>query len=87
MDETPVTFNNQSNVKSYSVLDARLGYKKAVGDYFSLDAFVGSNNITGSTYYNFLFVGQNVGALGDGYISPAPYKPTLYGGTTVSFNF
>jgi len=86
MDKTPVTFDNQQYVKSYSLLNGRLGYKKDF-DHFSLDAFVGSNNLTGSTYYKFLFVGQNIGSLGDGYISPAPYKATFYGGATLTYNF
>lgn len=87
MDETPFTFDNQDYVRSYNLLSGRIGYATAVNSHFNLDVFVGSNNLTGSTYYNFLFVGQNVGALGDGYISPAPYKATLYSGATLKYNF
>lgn len=86
MDKAPVTFDNQQYVKSYSLLNGRLGYQKGFGN-FNVDAFVGSNNLTGSTYYKFLFVGQNAASLGDGYISPAPYKATFYGGATLRYNF
>lgn len=87
MDETPITFNNDLYVKDYSLLNVRLGYKKELGEHFDLDAFVGSNNLTGSTYYKFLFVGQSSQALGDGYISPAPYDATFYGGLTLKYTF
>lgn len=87
MDKTPVTFDNQQYVKSYSLLNGRIGYQKELGGNFDVNAFVGSNNLTGSTYYNFLFVGQNVESLGDGYISPAPYKATFYGGATLTYSF
>lgn len=87
MDKTPVTFDNQRYVKSYSLLNGRIGYQNKLGSHFDVDAFVGSNNLTGSTYYKFLFVGQNAASLGDGYISPAPYKATFYGGATLTYNF
>jgi len=86
MDKTPVTFDNQEYVKSYNLLSGRIGYQKEF-NHFDLDAFVGSNNLTSSTYYNFLFVGQNISSLGDNYISPAPYKATFYGGATLTYNF
>ncbi|HYW36141.1 MAG TPA: TonB-dependent receptor, partial [Balneolaceae bacterium] len=85
MDKTTFTFDNKHSVKSYTLLSGRIGYKKQLGHHVGLNAFVGSNNLTGSTYYNFLFVGQNVGSLGDGYVSPAPYKPTIYGGVTLKY--
>jgi iron complex outermembrane receptor protein len=86
-DKTPVTFDNETYLKAYSLLSGRIGYKKELGSHFSLDAFVGGNNLTGSTHYNFLFIGQNVDALGDGYIAPAPYKTTFYGGATLKYGF
>lgn len=86
-DRTPLTFDNKSSVKPFNLVGARLGYEKKIANYFDLDAYVGSNNLTGSTYYNFLFVGQNGGALGDGEVAPAPYKTTVYGGLKLSVNF
>lgn len=93
VDKTPVTFNNSNYMKSYSLLNAKLGFQRRVCDCLSLDLFVGSDNLTGSTYYSFLFVGPNIkgltwakdGGTGDGYIIPAPYKATFYGGAKLSY--
>jgi iron complex outermembrane receptor protein len=84
-DKTPVTFDNKKYLKAYNLLGGRIGYKRELGSHVSVDAFIGGNNLTGSTHYNFLFIGQNVEALGDGYIAPAPYKPTFYGGATIKY--
>jgi len=87
VDKTPITFDNKHDARAYNLLTARIGYQKEFGKHFNLDAFVGSDNLTGSTYYNFLFVGQNISSLGDGYILPAPYKATFYGGATLQYRF
>ena len=99
MDKVPVTFDNSTYMKSYSMLRARIGYKRQFGRHFGGDVFVGADNLLGSTYYNFIFVGQNIqelaqgsdkyvkGGGGDGYILPAPYDATFYGGVTLSYKF
>ncbi len=98
VDKVPVTFDNLHYMNSYSLLGAKIGYKKTWGK-FSMDAFVGANNLLGSTYYSFIFVGQNIGELaqgndpyvkrggGDGYILPAPYGATFYTGLTLRYKF
>lgn len=98
VDKAPVTFNNDTYVKAYSLLSARIDYRKQFG-HVGLDVFVGGDNLLGSTYYSFIFVGQNIQELGqatdpyikngggDGYILPAPYDPTFYGGVTVKYIF
>jgi iron complex outermembrane receptor protein len=82
---TPVTFDNQKYVKSYTVLSTKVGYRQNFGDHLRINLFVGVDNLTGNTYYNFMFVGPNVPALGDGYIGPAPYKPVYYGQISLEY--
>jgi iron complex outermembrane receptor protein len=96
VDKVPVTFDNLHYMNSYSLLGAKVGFKKTWGK-FGMDAFVGANNLLGSTYYSFIFVGQNIGELaqgndphikqggGDGYILPAPYGATFYTGLTLKY--
>jgi iron complex outermembrane receptor protein len=91
----PVTFDNSTYVKSYDLLGAKLGIKKRVDKHWSLDIFGGADNILGSTYYSFLFVGPNyaglataaAGGRGDGYIIPAPYNATLYTSLSLKYTF
>ena len=93
VDKAYVTFNNSNLVNSYSILSAKLGYQKQIGNHFSLDLSAGGDNLLGSTYYTFIFVGPNFaglaqpkdGGTGDGYILPGPYKATFYGGVTLSY--
>jgi len=95
VDKVPVTFDNSTYVRSYDLLGAKVGFKRQVTRNWRLDAFAGGDNLTGSTAYSFLFVGPNYNGLaqsqdggrGDGYIIPAPYKASLYGGLTLSYVF
>jgi iron complex outermembrane recepter protein len=93
--KVPVTFDNSTYVKSYDLLGAKIGYKTRVDKHWSFDASVGGDNLLGSTYYSFLFVGPNYAGLaqaqdggrGDGYIIPGPYKATVYGNLTLRYTF
>jgi iron complex outermembrane receptor protein len=95
VDRVPVTFDNSTYVKSYDLLGAKLGYKRHIDQHWALDAFTGADNLLGSTYYSFLFVGPNYAGLaqasdgghGDGYIIPAPYKAAFYGSLGVTYTF
>ena len=95
VSKVPVTFDNSTWVRSYDLLGLKLGYKKTVNAHWLLDLAVGGDNITGSTYYSFLFVGANYAALaqaqdggrGDGYIIPAPYKAQLYSNISLKYLF
>ncbi|HKJ30650.1 MAG TPA: TonB-dependent receptor [Balneolales bacterium] len=93
--KAPVTFDNSTFVKSYDLLSMKLGYKTKLGNHFNLNLYAGGDNLLGSTYYTFLFVGPNItslaqakdGGRGDGYIIPGSYKPTIYGNFTISYIF
>lgn len=95
VDKVPVTFDNSTYVKPYSLLGAKLGIKRQVDNHWSLDAFGGADNLLGATYYSFLFVGPSYGGLataqggghGDGYIIPAPYKATVYTSLSLRYTF
>jgi iron complex outermembrane recepter protein len=88
VDKTPFTFDNLHSLKSYNLLSAKLGYHKEFIKHLGLDLFVGADNILGSTYASFVFIGENLKQIsGDGYIIPAAHKPTIYGGGTLSWKF
>ncbi len=95
VDKVPVTFDNSTYVKAYSLLSAKVGYKQELGDHFLLNLFAGGDNLLNSTYYTFLFVGPNIqgleqakdGGTGDGYIIPGNYKSTFYGNISLSYIF
>ena len=90
VDKAPVTFDNLNFVKSYTLLNAKVGYERQLSGRFFLDLFAGSDNLTGSTYYSFLNISGSINGLsqatgGDGYIIPAPFKATFYGGAKLSY--
>jgi iron complex outermembrane recepter protein len=99
VDRAPVTFDMAHFMKPYHLLSAKVGFQHAVGKHLTLDLYAGADNLLGSTWYSFLFVGQNIqelaqandpyvqGGGGDGYILPAPYKATYYGGASVKYIF
>jgi iron complex outermembrane receptor protein len=88
----PVTFDNSTWVHSYSLLNGKLGYRTTIQKRYLIDLSVGGDNLTNSTYYNFLFVGPNYkglaqaqdGGTGDGYIIPGMYKARYYGNLSVT---
>jgi iron complex outermembrane receptor protein len=95
VSKVPVTFDNSTFVRSYDLLGVKLGVKRQVTTHWVLDVFTGGDNLLGSTYYSFLFIGPNINGLaqaadggrGDGYIIPGPYKATFYGSAGLSYVF
>jgi iron complex outermembrane recepter protein len=91
----PVTFDNSTWVRSYSLLGGKLGYRTQLMHRYSLDVAAGGDNLTNSTYYTFLFVGPNIrglaqapdGGTGDGYILPGMYNARYYVSASVSLPF
>lgn len=80
-DPVPFTSDGVNVADSYSLLNAKLGYRISFG-HFDLDAYVGADNITGEKYYIMLFLNQ----LDDAYI-PAPLDTVFYGGLNLKYNF
>jgi len=95
VSKVPVTFDNSTWVRSYDLLGLKVGYKKNVTRNWLLDLSAGGDNLAGSTYYSFLFVGPNFNSLaqsqdggrGDGYIIPAPYKAQFYSNISLRYVF
>jgi len=93
VDRVPVTFDNTTWVRGYDLLGAKVDFQRMLARHWRLDAAVGGDNLLGSTYYEFLFVGANYkglaqaadGGTGDGYIIPGPYDATLYGSLSLQF--
>ncbi len=90
-----VTFDNRARVLAYDLLGARVGWHGAVANRWWLDLSAGGDNLLGATWYRYLFVGPNLaglawpkdGGTGDGYILPAAYDATFYGGAKVTYSF
>ena len=88
VDKTPYTFDNLHSLNAYSLLGAKLGFHREFIKHLGVDVFVGADNLLGSTYASFVFIGENIKQIsGDGYIIPAAHKATLYGGGTLSWKF
>jgi iron complex outermembrane receptor protein len=78
-DRLPITSDNLYYAPSYSLLNAKAGFRKSIS-HFNLDLFFGANNMTGSKYYFMVFVNQ----LPDAYI-PAPRELNYYGGVNLKY--
>jgi iron complex outermembrane recepter protein len=91
----PVTFNDSLWLRSYHLLGAKVGYKVNVSNKWVVDLFVGANNLTNSTNYNFIFVGENYaglaqakdGGTGDGYILPGNPNAVYYANINLKYIF
>ena len=86
LDQVPVTFDNRHYAPSFSLLDARAGYRSQWGDHWIADIFVGGNNLTGSLYYTMVFLNWERGPQPAIYL-PGPYESTYFGGVSVKYNF
>ena len=83
----PYTFDNLHYAKAFDLLNAKIGYRRTFGDHFSLDAYVGADNLTNSTYYTFLFYSGNLAGTTDPHFLPMPYTATFYGGAKLAYIF
>jgi iron complex outermembrane receptor protein len=88
VDKTPITFDNLHYMKSYNLLGAKIGYHHEFIKHLGIDVYAGVDNMLSSTYASFVFVGENLNQIsGDGYLLPAAWKPTFYGGGKLSWKF
>ncbi len=70
-----------AKTKSYSLLNAKLGYRVSFLTRFDADIYAGAVNITGTQYYQAVFLNQ----IPDAYL-PAPYEINYFGGFTLKYN-
>lgn len=81
-DAIYITSDNLNKTKSFGLINAKAGFRRSLTGHFDLDAFFGINNITGTQYYNMVFVNQ----LPDAYL-PAPLNAVYFGGASLKYNF
>ena len=86
VDTEPLTYDNAHWAKSYSLLSAKLGYRKDLGSHFRLDAFAGGNNLLNSLYYTFVFLNASYAGPPPNIYLNGPYSPTFYGGVNLSYS-
>ncbi len=81
-DAMPISSDGAFMTDAFTVLNAKFGYRQALGKHLDLDLFAGANNITGTQYYYMVFINQ----LADAYL-PAPYEINFYGGLNLKYVF
>jgi iron complex outermembrane receptor protein len=81
-DKIPVTALNDIYTTSYSLLNAKIGFRSSLSKHFDLDIYAGGQNLTSTKYFLMVFVNQ----LPDAYI-PAPKKANMFGGINLKYNF
>ncbi len=87
VDSMPLTYDNTQRAKSYSLLSAKVGYRRDLDRHFRLDVFAGGNNLLGSLYYTMVFLNANYsGPRQPNVYLPGPYKATFYGGVNLSYS-
>jgi iron complex outermembrane receptor protein len=81
-DSVYYTSDNVDRAPSFGLLNGKIGYRKVFAKHFSVDAYLGLNNITNQQYYVMLFVNQTP----DVYI-PGPNKMNFFGGSSLKYIF
>ncbi|MBU6325549.1 MAG: TonB-dependent receptor plug domain-containing protein, partial [Bacteroidetes bacterium] len=81
-DSMYYTSDNKNVAKGFSLLNARVGFRKSVLKRFDLDIYAGANNITSKQYYQMVFVNQ----LPDAYL-PGPAKINYFSGINLRYSF
>lgn len=81
-DGFPITSDGLNKATSYSLLNAKLGYKTSLSKHFDLDLFFGISNIAGTKYPIMVFVNQ----IPDAYMA-GPAKATYFGGLNLKYIF
>lgn len=77
----PITSDGEFEAHEYSLLNAKVGYRNNFKD-LNFNAFLGANNITGTQYYNMVFINQ----MPDAFV-PAPYEINFFGGVQLNYTF
>ncbi|MFD2244618.1 TonB-dependent receptor [Pontibacter ruber] len=86
VSDMPITFDNAHTAPGYSLLNAKLGWRKSIGNHVQFDVYAGGNNLTESLYYNMVFLSAySASAKNPNIYLPAAYKATFYGGFTFSY--
>ena len=76
------TSDNVNQTEAFSLLNAKVGFKRTFGEHIEGDVFFGANNITGTQAFNMVFLNQ----LPDAYL-PAPLEINYFGGVNLRYIF
>jgi iron complex outermembrane receptor protein len=87
VDKMPITYDNGHYADAYTLLQAKLGYRHAIGKHIGLDVFAGGNNLTGSRYYTMVFLNANFSGATPNIYLPGSYKTAWYGGFNLHYKF
>lgn len=81
-DALPITSNGEFMTESFNLLNAKIGFKRMLGEHFDLELYAGADNFTGTQYYYMVFINQ----LNDAYL-PAPINTNFYSGIHLKYIF
>jgi iron complex outermembrane receptor protein len=88
VDAMPITNNNRFIAESYTLVNARAGWRGKLGDNFNLEVYGGADNILGAKYSPQVFLNLTAAA-GQPlplFFNPGP-KITFYGGLVLKYSF
>ena len=80
-DAMPFTSDGENVADAYSLVNAKLGFRKAISK-FTVDLYIAANNLAGTQYYYMVFLNQ----LPDAYL-PAPKGTQTFGGINLKYTF
>jgi iron complex outermembrane receptor protein len=83
-DGMPISYDNAHWAPGFSLLNAKIGFTHEVADRFTLDAFVGGNNLGNSRYYTQVFLNHKFDTPNPHMYLPGPYTAKYFGGFRVS---
>ncbi len=81
-DAMPFTSDGANVTKAYSLVNVKIGIHRRIGEHFDVDLYGGAVNITGTQYFNMVFLNQ----LPDAYL-PAPSEANYFGGVNLKYIF
>jgi len=84
-DGMPISYDNAHWAPGFSLLNAKVGVVRDLDSRFSLNAFVGGDNLAGSRYYTLVFLNHKFDSpTPPNMYLPGPYTAKFYGGLTVT---
>lgn len=85
-DGMPISYDNAHFAPGFELLDAKVGVVRDVARRFTVDAFVGGSNLTGSSYYTQVFLNHKFDTPNPHMYLPGPYTATYFGGLKLRYH-
>jgi iron complex outermembrane receptor protein len=86
VDREPLNFLNSHYAPAYTLLNAKMGFRRMFGKHFGCNVYAGGNNLANQLYYTMVFVNANP-ASNPASFMPGSYVATFYGGASLSYKF